>query len=70
MEEGGDRMIYVLVVVSYFSGAGGQGQTVSFQEFNSRDACEIAQAFLRENKYSRYSHDHYKTACIHKGHSQ
>jgi len=60
-------MIYVLVVVSYFSGAGGNGQTVTFQEFNNYDACVYALKFLEEKKYSRYSHDNYKIACLPKG---
>lgn len=66
MEKGGDRMIYVLIVVSYLVGSQ-NGQTVSFQEFNSKEACEYAMMFIKENRYSRYSHDHYKIACLAKG---
>jgi hypothetical protein len=59
-------MIYVLIVVSYFSGYQ-NGQTVTFQEFNSKQACESAVIFLKENRYSRYSHDNYKLICVPKG---
>jgi hypothetical protein len=59
-------MIYVLVVVSYFSGMT-SGQTVTFQEFNTKLACENVLIFLKENRFSRYSHDNYKFVCVPKG---
>ena len=60
-------MIYVLIVVSYFAGAGGNGQTITFQEFNSYDACMYALGFIEEKKYGRNVWDKYKLACVPKG---
>jgi len=62
-------MIYVLVVVSYFGGTH-NGQSVTFQEFNNYDACILAKNFIEEKKYSRWSHDNYKLACLPKGESK
>lgn len=59
-------MIYVLIVVSYFAGNGGNGQTVTFQEFNSKEACEVAVKILEEKKF-RNVWDTYKLSCIPKG---
>jgi hypothetical protein len=61
-------MIYVLIVVSYFAGNGGNGQTVTFQEFNSKEACLYALKFVEEKKHVRYnSWDQYKLTCVPKG---
>ena len=60
-------MIYVLIVVSYFAGAGGNGQTVTFQEFNSQDACMYALKIIEEKKHGRNTWDHYKLTCVPKG---
>ena len=60
-------MIYVLIVVSYFAGQGGNGQTVTFQEFNTQEACIIALKVLEENKRARFLYDQYKLACVPKG---
>lgn len=62
-------MLYVLIVVSYFAG-NMNGQTVQFQEFNTLETCEDARKFLIENRYSRYTHDNYKIACLPKGKSE
>jgi len=59
-------MIYVLIVVSYFAGAGGNGQTVTFQEFNNYDACVFAKKVIEEKKRG-YSWDNYKLTCVPKG---
>lgn len=59
-------MIYVLIVVSYFAGAGGNGQTVTFQEFNSHEACTYALKVIEEKKY-RSTWDTYKLTCVPKG---
>jgi hypothetical protein len=59
-------MIYVLIIVSYFSGNGGFGQTVTFQEFNNKEACEYALKFFEEKKQGR-SWDYYKLSCVPKG---
>jgi hypothetical protein len=67
MEASGDRMIYVLIVVSYFSGNGGNGQTVTFQEFNTIQACEFALRVIEEKKHGRYTWDQYKLSCVPKG---
>lgn len=60
-------MIYVLIVVSYFAGAGGNGQTVTFQEFNNYDACMYALKIIEEKKHGRYAWDNYKLTCVQKG---
>lgn len=60
-------MIYVLIVVSYFAGAGGNGQTVTFQEFNNYDACLYALKIVEEKKKPSFSWDNYKLACVPKG---
>lgn len=60
-------MIYVLIVVSYFAGAGGNGQTVTFQEFNNYDACLYALKIVEEKKKHGFSWDNYKLACVPKG---
>jgi hypothetical protein len=59
-------MIYVLIVVSYFSGYQ-NGQTVTFQEFNSLEMCQLASRFIEEKKIRGYSWDNYKLTCIPKG---
>ena len=46
-------MIYVLIVVSYFAGNGGNGQTVTFQEFNTFDACNYALKIVEEKKLNK-----------------
>jgi predicted DNA-binding WGR domain protein len=60
-------MIYVLIVVSYFSGAGGNGQTVTFQEFNTQEACHLALKVVEEKKKPGYAWDNYKLTCVPKG---
>jgi hypothetical protein len=61
-------MIYVLIVVSYFAGAGGNGQTVTFQEFNNHNACMYALKIIEERKFGiRYAWDTYKLSCVPKG---
>ena len=60
-------MIYVLIVVSYFAGGGGNGQMVTFQEFNNLDACQYAATVIREKKLSGYAWDNYKITCVPKG---
>jgi hypothetical protein len=60
-------MTYVLIVVSYFAGAGGNGQTVTFQEFNNLEACQYAAVVIREKKISGYTWDNYKLTCVPKG---
>jgi hypothetical protein len=60
-------MIYVLVVVTYFAGNGGNGQNVTFQEFNSYNACMYALGFIEEKKYGKNIWDKYKLACVPKG---
>jgi hypothetical protein len=60
-------MIYVLIVVSYFAGGGGNGQMVTFQEFNNLDACQYAATVIREKKQSGYTWDNYKLTCVPKG---
>jgi hypothetical protein len=60
-------MIYVLIVVSYFAGAGGNGQTVTFQEFNTQQACMLALKVIEEKKKSSFSWDNYKLTCVPKG---
>lgn len=56
-------MIYVLIVISYFSGNGGNGQTVSFQEFESYEACVYASKAIEEKKKG-YTWDNYKLTCV------
>ena len=60
-------MIYVLIVVSYFAGGGGNGQTVTFQEFNNSEACQYAATVIREKKQAGHTWDNYKTTCVPKG---
>lgn len=60
-------MIYILIVVSYFAGAGGNGQTVSFQEFNNHEACMYALKVIEEKKHGKYTWDNYKLTCVPKG---
>lgn len=60
-------MIYVLIVVSYFSGAGGNGQTVTFQEFNTQQACMLALKVIEEKKKPSFAWDNYKLTCVPKG---
>ena len=60
-------MIYVLIVVSYFAGAGGNGQTVTFQEFNTYNACMYALKIIEEKKKHSFAWDNYKLACVTKG---
>jgi hypothetical protein len=62
-------MIYVLIVVSYFAGNGGNGQTVTTQEFNNYTACMYALKIIeeKEKKVGRYGLDNYKLACVPKG---
>lgn len=60
-------MVYVLIVVSYFAGAGGNGQTVTFQEFNNIEACQYAAIIVREKKQAGYTWDNYKITCVPKG---
>lgn len=67
MEASGNRMIHVLIVVSYFAGAGGNGQTVTFQEFNTQQACMTALKVIEEKKKPGYSWDNYKLTCLPKG---
>lgn len=60
-------MIYVLIVVSYFAGAGGNGQTVSFQEFNTYEACIYALKVIEEKKKPSFAWDNYRLTCVPKG---
>jgi hypothetical protein len=60
-------MIYVLIVVTYFSGNAGNGQNVKFQEFNTYESCLYALKFIEEKKYGRGIWDNYKLACVPKG---
>ena len=60
-------MIYVLIVITYFSGNAGNGQNVQFQEFNNYESCMYALKFIEERKYGRGLWDQYKLACVPKG---
>ena len=60
-------MIYVLIVVSYFAGNGGNGQTITFQEFNNHEACSYALKVIEEKKHGRNVWDQYKLSCVPKG---
>jgi hypothetical protein len=60
-------MCLVPLTVSYFAGAGGNGQTVTFQEFNTQEACFFALKVLEEKKKPGHSWDNYKLTCVQKG---
>lgn len=59
-------MVYVLIVISYFAGAGGNGQYVTFQEFDNHAACRAALSVIEE-KRKGWSWDNFRITCVPKG---